>query len=189
MKTFQRREYAIFNPVCLPSPVIPESPNLMLKPAKIPPIVSQRNHFKPADELVTDALYRLPDQFKHPDFEVWLVTYTETVIKNVAANFGMAAQRGIEQTAELLCDPSFYEKKRKDRAVWTKKMKEERAKDNWARNERSLAPTAEQIEDQIKAIGRALTYHLGAAAKAEVDLARLRALAPSNIQIQTTIVQ
>jgi hypothetical protein len=161
----------------------------MPKPTKIPPIVSQRNHFRPADELVENALYRLPDQFKHPDFRPWLVQYTETVIKSVASHFGMAAQRGIEQAADLLCDPNFYEKRRQQRAASTQQMKEHRAKEEWERNERLLAPTAEQIENQIKSCERTLSYHQEQAAKSEADLARLRALTPNNIRIQTTRVQ
>jgi hypothetical protein len=75
----------------------------------IPPIVSKRNHFTPADELVEDAVGFLPDQYKHENFRGWLTRYTETVIKSVASHFGLAAQRGIEQTANLLCDTEFYQ--------------------------------------------------------------------------------
>lgn len=161
----------------------------MPKPTKIPPIVSQRNHFTPADELVDDAFYRMPDQFKHPEFRAWLVRYTETVIKSVAGHFGMAAQRGIEQVADLLCDPTFYETKRRRRAAQKKQMDEQRAKDEWERNERLLAPTADQIQDQIKWYERNLSYHQAEALKSETNLARLRALSPKNIQVQTKLLQ
>ena len=85
---------------------------------KVPPVVSKRNEFHSADELVENALPRLPDQFQHPDFRKWLTAYTETTIKSVAMHFATAASRGIEQAAELLCDPEFYETRRQRRAKW-----------------------------------------------------------------------
>src|SRR5271157_5524519 len=122
----------------------------MNKTRVIPMVVSKRNHFRPADELVEDALPLLPDQFKHPDFRKWLTRYTETVIKSVASHFGLAASRGIEQAAELLCDPDYYETRRQQRAKGRRDWQEQQARQEWERLERLNCPTAEQIEEQIK---------------------------------------
>lgn len=157
---------------------------------KIPSVVSQRNHFSPADELVEDSICFLPDQFKHPDFRAWLMRYTETVIKSVASNFGVAAQRGIEQAASLLCDPKFYETRRNRRAENTRKFKEERAKQDWERIERTLTPTVEQIEDAIKWNVRQREYYQGHADKCDAELVRLRSLTPkSSLQSDSKRVQ
>jgi hypothetical protein len=161
----------------------------MSKAAKIPAIVSMRNHFTPADELVENALTRLPDQFKHPDFRAWLVRYTENVIRGVASHFGIAAQRGIEQTAALLCDPTFYERRRRNRAEQSRKWKELQAKQRWENNERLLAPTAEQIQEQIAWHESQLKYHQAHAESAEVSLARLRKQQPQVIRPGSRILQ
>lgn len=141
-------------------------------------VVSQRNHFESADDLVENAIYQLPDQFKHPDFRIWMVKYTERVVRSVASAFGTGAQRGIEQAAELMCDPNFYETKRKRRAENTKRMKEDRAKQDWERVERTLTPTAEQIEDQVKWRTSQISYHQSQINDHEKELGRLRTLAP-----------
>lgn len=142
------------------------------------PVVSQRNHFESADDLVEDSVYRLPDQFKHPDFRAWLVRYTEATIRRVARSFIVGAERGIEQAAELMCDPDFYETKKKRRAENVKQNKERRAKEDWERIERTLTPTAEQIEDQIKWRLGQIAYYQGQVDANEVELAKLRKLAP-----------
>jgi hypothetical protein len=156
---------------------------------RIPAVVSQRNHFTAADEFVDDALPRLPDMFKHQDFRVWLTRYTETVIKGVASYFGVAAQRGIEQTAALLCDPEFYATKRKRRAAFHAKMKEDRARQEWERIERQNCPTAEQIQQQVQWSEQSLTYHQNEVAKHEANLLRLRAIAPKNIRFVPKKIQ
>lgn len=153
------------------------------------PVVSKRNEFHPADELVEYAMMRMPDQFKHPDFRGWLVRYTETTIKTVASHFGVAAQRGIEQAAELLCDPEFYETRKKRRSENTKRMREERAKQDWERNERLLTPTAEQIEDQIKWAEREQSYHQSKLNEIEAKLQTLRTKAPTVISSAPMRVQ
>lgn len=156
---------------------------------KIQPIVSQRNHFECADDLVENALHLLPNEFKHPNFRVWLVRYTERVIKSTASAFGVAAQRGIEQAAELLCDPKFYETKSKRRAETIKRMKEQRAQQEWERIERTLAPTAEQIEDQIRWRQRQVTYYQGKADEHVIELAKLQRMTPTIIHAESKQVQ
>jgi len=158
----------------------------MEKSRVIPMVVSKRNHFTPADELVEDALPYLPDQFKHPDFRPWLLRYTETVIKSVASHFGMAASRGIEQTAELLCDPDYYETRRQRRAKDRQTRKEQQAKEEWERLERLNCPTAEQIAAQIKWLEREVEYHQVALARHEASLEKLRTMDPKNFQIASS---
>ena len=150
---------------------------------KVPAIVSKRNHFHSADELVEDALPFLPDQFKHPNFRQWLLRYTETVIKSVAAHYGLAASRGIEQAAELLCDPDYYETRRQYRAKMRRDMKEQAAKQEWERLERKNCPTAEQIAEQVRWTENQIDYHHVAMGRYEQELARLRMLTPKNIRL------
>jgi len=149
----------------------------------IPAIVSKRNEFSPADELVENALPFLPDQYKHENFRNWLTHYTETVIKSVASHFGLAAQRGIEQAGNLLCDPAFYETRRQRRAKWRKQMAEQRAAQDWEQIERRTCPTAEQIADETRWLERRIADNLGENARAEKRLEQLRAMTPKNIRM------
>ena len=155
----------------------------MKEEGKIPPVVSKRNEFTPADELVENAIHFLPEQFKHLNFRKWLTTYTETTIKSVAMHFGVAASRGIEQAATLLCDPEFYETRRKRRAQWRRQMEEQEAKQKWDRIERQNCPTAEQLQEQIKWSEGQVEYHRAELAKHQQSLERLRSLVPKNIRL------
>ena len=169
----------------------------MKEEGKIPPVVSKRNEFTPADELVENAIHFLPEQFKHPNFRKWLTTYTETTIKSVAMHFGVAASRGIEQAATLLCDPEFYETRRKRRAQWRRQMEEQEAKQSapsmpdqpsclaqqWDRIEWQNCPTAEQLQEQIKWSEGQVEYHRAELAKHQQSLERLRSLVPKNIRL------
>lgn len=151
--------------------------------SKIQPIVSKRNEFTPADEFVENAMPMLPAQFQHENFRGWLLRYTETVIQGVARHFGTAAERGIEQAANLLCDPEFYETRRKKRSEWNRKMREDQVKQDWERIERQMCPTAEQIEDQIKWGENQIFYHRGQIEKYKATLEKLRITVPRNIRI------
>jgi hypothetical protein len=149
----------------------------------IPPIVSKRNHFTPADELVENAVGFLPDQYKHENFRGWLTRYTETVIKSVASHFGLAAQRGIEQAANLLCDTEFYQVRRQQRAKWRQQMQEQEAAQKWDRMERQTCPTAEQIAEDIKWLERRVSDDQSEIARCEKRLAELRTMTPKNIRL------
>lgn len=155
----------------------------------IPNIVSYRNHFSPADELVDKGLPFLPNQFKHENFRAWLTRYTETVIKSIASDLAVGAQRGIEQTANMLCDPGFYELRKKRRMQERKRWKEERAKQEWERIERQHCPTAEQIKQQVAYSEREIKYCEAQIAKHTENLARLRNIAPKNIRFTPKSVQ
>ena len=155
----------------------------MSKPRAIPMVVSKRNEFTPADEFVENALPYLPDLFKHPDFRAWLLRYTESVIKGVASHFGLAASRGIEQAAELLCDPEFYETRRERRAKQRQRFQEQQAKQEWDRIERLNCPTAEQIAQQIRWSEGQVAYHQAELDKHEARLEQLRSMSPKNIRL------
>lgn len=155
----------------------------MAKLGEIPAVVSKRNEFSPADEFVENALPYLPSQFKHVNFRGWLLQYTETVIRGVAHHFGVAADRGIQQAAELLCDPAFYETRRQKRAKWREQMQVQAEKQRLEAAERRLCPTAEQIAQDTKWCEDQLAYHEAGAEKCRATLERLRALSPKNIRL------
>jgi hypothetical protein len=139
----------------------------------IPAVVSKRNEFTPADEFVENAIPYLPAQYQDDKFRYWLLKYTETVIRGVASHFGTAAERGIEQAAELLCDPEFYQTRRQKRAKWRQQMEEQSAKQKWEAMERRLCPTADQIAHDIKWFEEQIEYHESSAAKCKDNLERL----------------
>lgn len=149
----------------------------------MPAAVSKRNEFASAEELVEDALPFLPAQFQHENFRAWLIRYTETAIRRIAHHFAVGAARGIDQTAELLCDPEFYATRRHRRAKWRQQMAEQKAKQEWERIERLHCPTAEQIAQQIEWSERGVAFHRTELAKYEQNLERLRALVPKNIRL------
>lgn len=149
----------------------------------VPAVVSKRNQFDSAEELVEDALPYLPEQFKHPGFESWLQHYTETVIHRVAHSFSVAAERGIQQASELLCDPEYYATKRQRRARERRRWKEELAKQQMERIECMKCPTAEQIRNQIMVCKQQAEYHREQLALYEKSLERLHGMVPKNIRL------
>ena len=151
----------------------------------IPAVVSKRNAFNPADEFVENALPYLPKEFQHVNFRSWLLKYTETVIRGVAHHFGVAAERGIAQAAELLCDPEFYQTRKQKRAKWRQQMEESVAKQKWDAMERRLCPTVDQIAHDIKWCEDQLAYHESKVAKNKVALERLRGITPKNTEVFT----
>ena len=155
----------------------------------IPAVVSKRNEFTPADEFVENALSSLPGQYQHDNFRAWLLHYTEGVIRLVAHHFGTAAERGIAQAAELLCDPEFYQTRKDKRKRWRQQMEEQQAKQKWDNMERRLCPTAEQIQHDIKLCEGQLAYHEDGVEKNRAALERLRGMSPKNIRIITKSVQ
>ena len=108
----------------------------------------------------------------------WLLNYTETVIRGVAHHFGVAAERGIAQAAELLCDPEFYQTRKEKRKRWRQQMEEQQAKQKWDNMERRLCPTAEQIQHDIKWCEGQRAYHEDGVEKNRAALERLRGANP-----------
>jgi hypothetical protein len=149
----------------------------------VPAVVSKRNQFDSAEELVEDALPYLPEQFKHPGFESWLQRYTETVIHSVSHSFSVAAERGIQQAAELICDPEYYATKRQRRARERILWKEQQAKQEMERLECMSCPTAEQIAKQIMVCKQHAEYHREQLALYEKSIERLHAMVPKNIRL------
>jgi hypothetical protein len=152
----------------------------------VPAVVSKRNQFDSAEELVEGALPYLPEQFKHPAFKSWLQRYTETVIHSVGRSFSVAAERGIQQATELLCDPEYYATKRQRRARERRRWEEDRAKQEMERIECMSCPTAEQIGKQIVACEHHAEYHREQLALYEKSLERLHAMVPKNIRLVPT---
>jgi hypothetical protein len=146
------------------------------------PVVSKRNHFQPCAELVDDALMRIPDELKHPGLEKWLIHYTETVVMNIASHFGLGAQRGIEQTAQLLCDPDFYEQRRRTRRKQMKEFRDEMARQEWEREQKRNCPTAEQITEQLRWCDSQLVYHETQARNYREKILALHAKVPMDIE-------
>jgi hypothetical protein len=161
----------------------------MINVDPIPAVVSKRNEFSPADELVENAIPYLPKEFQHVNFSAWLLKYTEGVIRGVASHFGVAATRGIEQASELLCDPEFYQTRKQRRAKEKQRMQEYQAKQEWEQIEHRLCPTADQIAHDIKWCEDKLAYHQNSAKNCEDRLLSLRYMTPKNIRIITKSVQ
>jgi len=155
----------------------------MKKTNAIPAVVSKRNQFMPADELVENALPYLPDQCKTPDFRTWLTRYTETVIHDVAHDFEVGAAKGIAQTAELLCDPDFYATRRERRARERRRWEEEKTRQEWERIEAQNCPTAEQIAKKITWSEQQIVYHQNEIVRHEQNLEQLRVMVPKNIRL------
>jgi hypothetical protein len=133
---------------------------------------------------------RLPVQYHDGEFRGWLLRYTESVIRHVALHFATAAERGIEQAANLLCDPTFYETRKKRRQNWKKSMEEQQAKQQWEKMERQLCPTAEQIAHDTTWCEKQLKYHEAQITIYKDNLARLRALDPNqSVRIPSKSVQ
>ena len=156
---------------------------------KLPAIVSGRNHFRCAAEMVSDAMERLPDQFKHEKFQAWLLHYTELTIKSVASNYGTAAQRGIEQAADLLCNPTFYAQRKRRSATEMRRIRERQAQEQFERKQIELCPTAEQIEDMAAYHQRNIRYHKDRISENEIALAKLAQRSPTVITVAPEKVQ
>lgn len=154
-----------------------------------PKVVSKRNHFTPADEFVELEMDFLPEQLKHENIRPWLLRYTESVIKQVAWNFATAAEKGIHQAAELLCDPEYYETKKQRRKKDMERMKEQQAQQEWEQAERLHLPTKEQIEQQIKSVTNEIAYHRARLEEYENKLERLKNIEPKNIRLVPKGVQ
>lgn len=126
---------------------------VLMQPEPIPSVVSKRNHFECARTLVERHWRHVP-----PDLREGLLTYTESVIRDAADAFAVGAERGIQQTAELLCDPAYYEtlkeRRKRQRELWAKEQEQQQR----ARDEERLAPTAAQIEEEETQLNREVEY-------------------------------
>ena len=151
--------------------------------SKAPPVVSKRNDFNCADDLVADAVIQLPEKYRDEKFHPWLVRYTENVIHRVSRSFAVAAERGVRQAADLLCDPNFYETRRKRRANWKKQMLEQKAAQEWDRLERVHCPTAEQIAKEIAHLEKSVADYELYLERAKNRLDVLRDMRPKNIRL------
>ena len=141
------------------------------------PIVSKRNHFDSAAEIV-DAAF-VPDELKHPNLSAWLLRYTEHVIQRVQHSFARAAERGIEQAAALICDPDFYEHRKESRKKALKQWRDREQEQEQERLQRKHWPTAEQIAQDIAWCDRELVYYHKQIEKYQAKLKELHAKLPA----------
>ena len=150
----------------------------------IPPIVSKRNHFTPADELVDSCIGGLPEEFRRENFRGWLLRYTESVIMHVAMDLATGAQRGIDQAAKLLCDPTYYATKRERRKREHERWEAQKAAQDFDRMERRTCPTAEQIRDEIRYVDGRLAQIPAEQQRLERRLDELKKMTPKNIRFR-----
>lgn len=151
-----------------------------------PRLVSRRNHFDSAAQLVDAGMMHVPDELKHPNLAKWLLRFTEGVIRNVATAFATGAQKGIEQTAELLCDPDFYEHQREGRRKYLKQAREQQAHDEWERIQRKTCPTAQQLAEQIRWCDNQIVYHEQQMKKYREKLVELHGKQPMSIELRAS---
>lgn len=153
------------------------------------PVVNKRNHFDAAAEHVDRAMDSLPNEYKHPNFRKWCQSYTERVVREVAMSFATAAASGIQQAANLICNPDFYETRKRTNERQTKKWKEEHARQQWEHVQRRECPTAEQIAQEVKNLNGRITYCQGEIAEATKRLGELQAIVPSKPLMEPKSVQ
>lgn len=148
-----------------------------------PPVVSQRNHFHSVACMVDMNMRQIPEHLRISGLREWLLSFTESVIQDVRWAFAKGAERGIEQTAELLCDPDYYvtlkERRRRERErhdAYEKQQEEERL-------ERKLAPTAEQIEHEMADLETWIERDAAHIVRMRDRLVSLRAMVPKHVRI------
>lgn len=122
---------------------MPSEPDMASAP---PPVVSKRNHFESVSSMVDSYWGRVPKELRTPELRKFLENYTDSLVRWVSHMFTVGAERGIEQTATLLCDPDYYltlkERRKRDRERHEAYQKQQ----DIERLERQQCPTAEQVE-------------------------------------------
>jgi hypothetical protein len=152
-------------------------------------VVSNRNHFDAAAEHVDRAIDSLPNEFKHLKFREWLQKYTERVVRDLSYSFATAAESGIRQAALLICNPDFYETKKRRNEKQTKRWKEDQAQQMWEQMQRQTCPTQEQIDQQVRRMNDLITYHQAEIANATKRLEELGAMIPNKPLVEPKTLQ
>lgn len=80
----------------------------------------------------------------------WLIPYTQHVIQRAMWDFTKGAQRGIEQMAQLIQDPDYYEKRKGRRKRGIESVKESQRRQESEQYMLTHHPTQEQLEQQIQ---------------------------------------
>ncbi len=153
-----------------------------------PPVVSKRNHFLSAECLINCYFDRFlpehpPRYLRTERVRAWLLKYTEDIIGHVAQSFAVGAQRGIEQTAKLLCDPDYYRTLKERRLRDSQRQKEYEAEQEAERLERELAPTGEQIEREISNLEKWIPDTESDLERMRERLKALRAMTPKHVRM------
>jgi FMN phosphatase YigB (HAD superfamily) len=113
-----------------------------------PDVVSKRNHFTDVHDMVLDFWQRLPVEQRTELLLGQLEYFTIRLIHSVANDFATGADRGIEQTAKLLVDPEYYETLKTRRQRERERQEQYALTEHQEQLERTLAPTAIQIEQE-----------------------------------------
>ncbi len=152
-------------------------------------IVSMRNHFDPADELVDKGMAHMPLQFHTPEMRSWMLAYTKDVIRKSAHAFGLAASRGIEQCAELLCNPLYGQKRKQARERQTKRFKQEMADQEFEQKRRLTHPTEDELKSSIKWHEQECKWLEGRVLEHQAALNRLREMYPAALAESLALLQ
>lgn len=101
------------------------------------PILSHRNHLNSLDDQIDLALARL--DFTQPwtwtpetvdRFRSWVRSFGVRLIRLMAMDFEKGAERGVEQAANLLLDPAYYDtikrRRKAELAKFAERRKEQR---------------------------------------------------------------
>jgi hypothetical protein len=149
----------------------------------MPPAVSKRNHFESVGLLVEDAFRNLPEEYRSPKLEQWLRWFAERLVRSVADNFATAAESGIQQAANLICDPDYYATLRERRRRHIERMKTDRARQEQEYQERRQCPTPQQIEQEIARLEQWIPEGEARLQSMKARLEQLRAMKPRHFRI------
>jgi hypothetical protein len=150
---------------------------------RLPPLVSNRNHFESVETMVEDAMMFLPPELKHPGMKQFLLRFGERLVRETADAFSIGATKGIEQTANLICDPNFAANRRRRRALSIQRQKESEVRQENERQERMQCPTQEQLAEQINFCEEQVQYHDKELNRYKSSLERLKAIKPKNVRL------
>lgn len=152
------------------------------EPQTPPSAVSHRNHFDSAACLTERHITRLPVHIQ-TELRPWLMKFTESVIRDVAMSFATGAQRGIDQTASLLCDPDYYATRKERRKRERERNDAYQKEQDQSRLERQLAPTAEQIEQEMADLEQWIVQEEENLARHRARLGALKGFVPKHVRI------
>lgn len=142
------------------------------------PCVSKRNHVTSLDLLIEDLLegWNGHAYDSRESLETLLKRFGQILITRVSWDFAKGATRGIEQMANLIQDPDYYETKQKRRKGEKRRQAEYQSDREREHYRRRFEPTPQEVAHDIADSLRSIEYHSKAISAAQVRLAELRAL-------------
>lgn len=140
------------------------------KEREVKQAVTKRMHLTSLPEVVEEMMGQLPrrlmdcgDDKVRETFRAWLTHLSETLTFQLAMDFQSAAKRGIEEAANLVQDPDYYEtvKKRRRAAREQGERWRQEAQEREAMRERHRRGeyTQEERERMIAATKSSIDYH------------------------------